>query len=208
MKRLFDKIKNYVTLKKNKDLSNSSLSGNFFEESFKELADSLGINKKEVMREASIELLGKWAHLAKTTKKLLINLLTADDLYNLGLVFLKRNETDSAIKIFDDIITYFPDYVPAFYGKGTALQYIGQYKKSLNFFDRALSFPGVNKFSLTNDRQGDSKAELMLSKGISYLGLKEINKAISCFDEVLKKYPHHKSALLYKRNILGKREND
>jgi len=79
---------------------------------------------------------------------------------------LDKNDTYGALKDFNDAITYYPDYAPAYYGRGILLFGIASYDAAIRDFTKVIDL------SYTTEDFGSA----LLMRGLSYYGLKKYDK--------------------------------
>ena len=87
---------------------------------------------------------------------------TGENRYRLANKYLEDAEYDKALKIFDEVLTSFPDYKEAHLGKALTLLQMEQFDKSRESFDRAISLDNnyAQAFAdrgILNDRTGKYK---------------------------------------------------
>jgi tetratricopeptide (TPR) repeat protein len=120
-----------------------------------------------------------------------------DGLTNKGVYLLKHSENEKdfeeALRCFDKVLSINPEHFEALNNKAGCIL---RFKKSdkdideaIQYFDKALSIR-------------PSDIGVLLNKGIAYNYRRKYDYSINCFDEILKRLPNHKIALLFKAETL------
>jgi tetratricopeptide (TPR) repeat protein len=118
---------------------------------------------------------------------------TADEHYNNAIEFFKSKDFSSAINELDKAIEINPNFAKAYLDRGRFrfnLQFKGAIVKtdpddSAKF--RQLYESSIKDFSKAMELDKNLKTDALIGRGNAYLSLKFYNKAISDFEDVLKK---------------------
>ncbi|SDA48555.1 tetratricopeptide repeat protein [Methanobrevibacter millerae] len=99
---------------------------------------------------------------------------------------LMQNDTDKALKIYDELLEIEPDNINALNGKGSALMKVNKYDEANEYFDKSLSIC--------------ENSSAFLNKGIIFKHLKENEQAIFYFDKACEINPNLENIITLLKN--------
>ena len=94
-----------------------------------------------------------------------------------GLNHLSGGSQDEALAAFNDVVMHAPDFAEGWNKRATLHFFMGNYAQSLSDIDKALELEPRHFGALSG-------------KGLVYLKLNDLERALSAFEEALDVYPH------------------
>ncbi len=101
-----------------------------------------------------------------------LDLISAKNYSDLGIAYMRQNQTDKAIGSFQKAISLQADYAPAHCNLGNALLQLENYKDAIISFQEALSLD-------------PNFIEVYYNLGLALTKINRIDEAITCFEAVL-----------------------
>ena len=100
-----------------------------------------------------------------------------------AMVMLRQGNYDSAIRIYDELLVRFPNYIDGWYNKGIALyRHMGRHQEGLAAFDRALQIDGED-------------IDIWHERGKLLLILHQNDAALQSFERVLTLRPNYRISI-------------
>jgi protein O-GlcNAc transferase len=145
--------------------------------------------------------------------------------YNIGCLYVLRNDFDSAVKSFNEALQISPNDLDALLNSASALHEIGYYQEAINRYNKALSLKQDNFEAWSNKGNSLNKIKLYdeaishhdmaislnpnyhvawMNKGLVLSELGCYEEAVACFDKALSLEPTYAEAALNKSHVLIK----
>lgn len=110
---------------------------------------------------------------------------------NLGSSRMDRNDFEGAIRYFGLALEIDPNYYPSYMGRGLAYSKIGDYRKALKDYDKAiLLIPAKTQISK------ETLADCLFGRGVLKQNLSDFNGAIADYTKCLIIKPYDKDSYL------------